>query len=534
MTVVRSFWILLALASALAGYRFASGQIDLEGLGREREYAFDLAFDVRGSAADFDLSVFVPADGIHSSLRDEEIRAGDLELEIRENPEGRRVVVRGRREDLPARVEYRVRISRHPVVYEVPDDLTWGDLDLADRPDSNALVPVGHAEIDADLLRIFPETASGRDPPRAPEEFRARLADAGVGPIEAIDRIHRRALERLRPADFSGRTDALTALRLGEASCGGKSRLMVAELRRLGIQARLVGGLILGDASRKRTSHVWVEALLGDRWVPFDPLNAHRAEQPADYLRLYTGELPLIVHTRGLAFDYGFRAPLDEVPRSWTTTAGPSLDSDTLPLLGRDQFSLILLAPFALLMTVFLRQVVGLQSIGVFLPVLLGFCVTQVGWSLAGLLLAIAVGLGVGVRWSVARFGLLQVPRAAFLITFLILVFLLFTVSLERFGVESGRGVLVLPIAAMAMAVERFTVEAQDRGFGEATWLLGQTIVLAALSAVVLMQPVFEVLTVTFPEILLVVLAEIVVVGRYRGLRLLELHRFGPVRARSA
>jgi hypothetical protein len=203
-------------------------------------------------------------------------------------------------------------------------------------------------------------------------------------------------------------------------------------------------------------------------------------------------------------------------------------------LLGRDQFSLILLAPFALLMTVFLRQVVGLQSIGVFLPVLLGFCVTQVGWSLAGLLLAIAVGLGVGVRWSVARFGLLQVPRAAFLITFLILVFLLFTVSLERFGVESGRGVLVLPIAAMAMAVERFTVEAQDRGFAEASSLLAQTMVLAALSALVLMQPVFEVLTVTFPEILLVVLAEIVVVGRYRGLRLLELHRFGPVRARSA
>jgi len=534
VTVIRSFWVLLLLALALAGYRFASGQVDLDGLGREREYAFDLAFDVRGSAADFDLTVFVPGDGIHSSLRGEEIRAGDLELEIREAPEGRRMVVRGRRDDLPARVEYRVRIARHPVLYEVPADLTWADVDVADRPDSNALVPVGHVEIDQDLHRLFPEVVDGRDVPVSPEGFRARLADAGTGPIEAIDRIHQRALHDLRAADFSGRTDALTALRLGEASCGGKSRLMVAQLRRLGIQARLVGGLILGDAARKRTSHVWVEALLGDRWVPFDPLNAHRAEQPADYLRLYTGELPLIVHTRGLAFDYGFRAPLDQVPRSWTTTAGPTIGHDALPLLRRDQFSLILLAPFALLMTVFLRQVVGLQSIGVFLPVLLGFCVTQVGWALAGLLLSLAVVLGVAVRWAVARFGLLQVPRSAFLITFLILVFLLFTVSIERFGIESGRGVLVLPIAAMAMAVERFTVEAQDRGLGEASSLLAQTMILAALSALVLMQPVFEVLTVTFPEILLVVLAEIMVVGRYRGLRLLELHRFGSVRTGPA
>ena len=44
---------------------------------------------------------------------------------------------------------------------------------------------------------------------------------------------------------FKGTTDALTALRLGEASCNGKSRLFVALARAAGIPARLVGGLVL-------------------------------------------------------------------------------------------------------------------------------------------------------------------------------------------------------------------------------------------------------------------------------------------------
>ena len=62
----------------------------------------------------------------------------------------------------------------------------------------------------------------------------------------------------LTPRPFKGVTDALTAARLGEASCNGKSRLFVAHARKAGIPSRLVGGLILENGTKK-TSHHWVE-----------------------------------------------------------------------------------------------------------------------------------------------------------------------------------------------------------------------------------------------------------------------------------
>jgi hypothetical protein len=535
VSTTRIFWVLLMAAVAIATWRVTSGQVDLARLGQEREYAFALDFEIRDAVGPFELDVAVPSAGPRLRLHDEQIGAGDLALRVEATERGRRLHVQGNRADLPAIVTYDSRVGIRPVRFELDPALTWDALTAPATLDSTRLIPARHEEIAADLRALFrsvlPDSVAT---PRGPLGWQRRMRSAGIGPVDVVDRIYRRALDGLLPADFSGQTDALTALRLGEASCGGKSRLMVSLLRTVGIDARLVGGLILGDGDRKRTSHVWVEVKLGDQWVPYDPLNGYRAELPSHYLTLYTGDLPLIVHARGLAFDYGFRAPLDRVPAAWALKDQAPEELRELPILRRDQFSLILLAPFALLVVVFLRQVVGVGSIGVFLPVLLGFCVTQVGWLLSGGLLLMTLVLGVAVRLVLTSLSMLHVPRAALLITFLVLLFLVATVTLDQFGVQASRGVLVLPLAALAMTVERVTVVALDQGTRAALGLLGQTLVLAVVSALILVQPMFKVLTVTFPEVLLVVLAEILLIGRYRGLRLLERLRFRSVLAGGA
>ena len=79
------------------------------------------------------------------------------------------------------------------------------------------------------------------------------------------------------------------------------------------------------------------------------------------------------------------------------------------------------------------------------------------------------------------------------------------------------------------MAVEKFTVVALDRGIPDALKLLAQTILLAIGCALILLQPIFKLLTVALPEILLVVLAEIIVLGQYRGMRWTEWRRFRGV-----
>jgi len=54
--------------------------------------------------------------------------------------------------------------------------------------------------------------------------------------LDVLTRIHRHLQDNIANRNFSGYTDALTALKLGEASCNGKSRLFVAMARKLNIR----------------------------------------------------------------------------------------------------------------------------------------------------------------------------------------------------------------------------------------------------------------------------------------------------------
>lgn len=100
--------------------------------------------------------------------------------------------------------------------------------------------------------------------------------------------------------------DALTVLREGRGSTAGKARLLAALLRGVGVPARVVGGLKLADATKRRATISWVEAYFGDGWVPLDPGGGHFGWLPNDYLALYRGDEPLLVHTAGATLEYGF------------------------------------------------------------------------------------------------------------------------------------------------------------------------------------------------------------------------------------
>ncbi|HUI27348.1 MAG TPA: 7TM domain-containing protein [Candidatus Kryptonia bacterium] len=103
--------------------------------------------------------------------------------------------------------------------------------------------------------------------------------------------------------------DAVTVLREERGSSTGKARLLTAMLRAVGIPARVVGGLKLEDASKKRATTSWVEARLGpagDRWLPLDPGGGYFGWLPNQYLALYRGDLPLIVHSAEAQLEYEF------------------------------------------------------------------------------------------------------------------------------------------------------------------------------------------------------------------------------------
>lgn len=131
----------------------------------------------------------------------------------------------------------------------------------------------------------------------------------------------------LPPQDAPGPQDAQSVLHARRGTSLGRARALVALLRAAGVPARIVGGLRLENATQKRATNSWVEAWTGSEWIPLDPAGGYYGSLPNTYLALYRGDLPLIVHTRGLELSYGFtirqttRRAVEEGGDEVTTTA---------------------------------------------------------------------------------------------------------------------------------------------------------------------------------------------------------------------
>ncbi|MBI1817198.1 MAG: hypothetical protein HYR72_19680 [Deltaproteobacteria bacterium] len=158
-------------------------------------------------------------------------------------------------------------------------------------------------------------------------EIRARARDL-IKDAETVDTavwtLFQYTAAFVKGGSSEARADARTVLHEERGNTTGKARLLTAMLRAIGIPARVVGGLKLDDASKKRATISWVEARLSDApdgWVPFDPGGDYFGWLPQQYLALYRGDLPLIIHSSELQVEYGF--VVHQVSREAAVGVGP-------------------------------------------------------------------------------------------------------------------------------------------------------------------------------------------------------------------
>ena len=110
----------------------------------------------------------------------------------------------------------------------------------------------------------------------------------------------------------------------------------------------------------------------------------------------------------------------------------------------------------------------------------------------------------------------------------IVVVGLMLLISLvsHRLGMETGLSVALFPMVIIAMTIERMSVVWEERGAADAMRAGLGSLVIAIAAYVFMGIAWLEHLVFTFPELLLVILAVVVLAGRYTGYRLLELHRF--------
>jgi transglutaminase-like putative cysteine protease len=479
-------------------------------------YSVELTIGVEGYGDEVFVSAYLPSPDLRQSIADQQYSSGPFALDLSSEGENRVAVwstseLRGHH-----KLQYSFTAEPSRLRYVFPPDLG---------------LPVGYPRPSARHLSATPSIEVGD--PLVERTLREIVPTEEVGVEEVLRAIHAYVRDQIRTAERPESLSAATVLRTGEASSAGKSRAFVALAREAGVSARVAGGLLL-DEGRHQNVRYWAEAQLGGHWVPFDPYGGYFAELPAHYLKLFSGDLPLFRHSEGTNFQYAYRVARELVPKRQLLDRLRSapLHLFNLPrALERVQISfelvqLLLLFPLgALFITVF-RNVVGVRTFGTFLPVLIAAAFNQTGlfWGLFAFL-TIILGSGL-IRHGLDRLGLLHSPKMSIVFTGVVGLMITMMILGMQTGLAELARVTLFPVAILTVTTERFAMIQAEQGFREAARTLLASLVVVFFCYGLLTSAFLRSLFLAFPELLLVVIALDLCLGRWVGVRLLEFVRF--------
>jgi hypothetical protein len=302
------------------------------------------------------------------------------------------------------------------------------------------------------------------------------------------------------------------------------------------IPARVIHGFALAGRQRHAELVAWLEVHDGDRWLYFNPSTGEQS-LPDRFFVWWRGNEPLIRVEGGsdVAFDFAVQENyLDAITIAETQAAqldGSAFDFSLygLPIQTQAVYAVLLMIPIGALVMVVMRNIVGIDAFGTFMPVLiaLAFRETKLFWGIILFTLLIAAGLT--IRFLLERLRLLLVPRLSAVLIVVVLLMLFISLISHRLGLETGLSVALFPMVIIAMTIERMSVVWEERGAADAIRAGLGSMVVAVFAYLAMEIDWLDHLIFTFPELLLVVLALVLLAGRYTGYRLTELRRFGPL-----
>ncbi|MFT5500249.1 MAG: hypothetical protein ACI88G_000376 [Woeseiaceae bacterium] len=302
------------------------------------------------------------------------------------------------------------------------------------------------------------------------------------------------------------------------------------------IPARMIRGIVLQDRQRRVEPRPWLEVHDGDRWRYFDP-NSGAEGLPERFLIWWRGNEPLVRVEGGNNVDVNFAVQQNFLDAMSIAEQRAQVEGSvlvdfslfSLPIRTQAVYSVILMIPIGALIMVFMRNIIGIDAFGTFMPVLiaLSFRETQLLWG--ALLFSLLVALGLSIRFLLERLRLLLVPRLAAVLIVVVILMLIVSVVSHKLGMESGLSVALFPMVIIAMTIERMSVVWEERGAADAIRGGIGSLVVAVIAYLAMGLAWLEHLIFAFPELLLVTLAIVLLLGRYTGYRLTELARFKPV-----
>ncbi|MFJ9992426.1 inactive transglutaminase family protein [Pseudomonas putida] len=286
-------------------------------------------------------------------------------------------------------------------------------------------------------------------------------------------------------------------------------------------------------ADTPQSPELWLRSFNGNDWLYFNPETGEQG-LPNDRLLWWTGDDNLITVDGGKKATVTFSMNNSEMNAiRLAKLTDENTDADFLeyslyglPLQTQQTFMIMVMIPIGVLVILVLRNLIGIQTLGTFTPVLiaLAFRETQLGFGIV--LFTVITALGLSLRSYLEHLKLQMLPRLSVVLTFVVVLIAAISLFSHKLGLERGLSVALFPMVILTMTIERLSITWEERGGGHAMKVAIGTLFAASLAHLLMTVPEAVYFVFTFPAVLLILVGFMLAMGRYRGYRLTELVRF--------
>ena len=335
----------------------------------------------------------------------------------------------------------------------------------------------------------------------------------------------------IRTLNDSDNNNAQLLLEKVESS-SGRASVLVRLLSQAHIPAYIMHALPLKDGGNIKPV-VWLRCYNGRQWLYFD-INSGDEGFPKDMLPWWQGDMP-VFKARGVknaeviysvSKDVVNVMQLAKVRSRGKSSLFSEFSLSSLPVQTQIVYQTLLTVPIGVLVILFLRSFIGLVTFGTFTPVLiaLAFRETQLLWGI--FLFTMITTIGLLVRFYLEQLRLLLVPRMGVILTVVVLCMGMISVFGHKLGFDRGLSIALFPMVILTMTIERMSIIWEERGASESIITGVGSLIAASIAYAIMNFPVLQHLVYAFPGMTLILLALMLMIGRYSGYRLSEVSRF--------
>ena len=318
----------------------------------------------------------------------------------------------------------------------------------------------------------------------------------------------------------------------GDSSTANRAKVIDLLLSIAHVPMERVNAIRLA-ADIAQSPELWLRSYNGSQWLYFNPVTGEQG-LPSDRLIWWTGGEPLVSLEGGKQPQVTFTLNNSEINAirlakltDERTDAGfLEYSLYGLPLQTQQTYQIMIMIPIGVLVILILRNLGGLQTLGTFTPVLiaLAFRETQLGFGIV--LFTVITALGLSLRSYLEHLKLQMLPRLSIVLTFVVVLIAVISLFSHKLGLERGLSVALFPMVILTMTIERLSITWEERGGTHAFKVAVGTLVAATLAFLLMNIAELTYFIFTFPAVLLIMVAFMLAMGRYRGYRLTELFRF--------